>query len=159
MTKKCYNCKYWTECSHNHGSAYDGYCHHPSSYNTIIDGDKSCSNWEDVISKEVREINNYLEWIIKNSDNLSFNLETHRHVGAEVIYTVTHKETKQTLSVVHAWNGHYNITKVNGYDVRHRYAPYSNEVRKVFDYIDSFVKKVCNTEEDKIQQAIDSFKV
>lgn len=161
--KKCYNCKYWTECSHNHGSAFDGYCHHPSSFklttNHFQNGDNTCCNWEDITPKEVREIDNYLEWIIKNSDNLVFNLETYRHVGADIIYTVTNKNTKQTIRVCKSGNGNYNIIEVNGYDVRNRYAPYYKEISKVFNYVDSFVKKTSNTEEDKIQKAIDSFKV
>ena len=158
MTKKCYNCKYWTECSHNHGSSYLGNCYHPSTYNTVINGDETCCNWEDKVTKEFREIETYIEWLVKNSDKLSFDLETKRHVGSDYIYTVTHKETKQSLRVCKSSNGHYSILQVNGYDVRNRYNMWSDKVKEVFNYIDSFVKKVCNTEDDKVQQAIDSFK-
>lgn len=159
MKKHCYNCKYWTECSHNHGSAFDGYCYHPSTYNKITDGEGVCCNWEDEIDKEKREVDMYLNWLIKNSEYLTFEMETHRHLYADIIYTVKHKGTNQSIKVCKESNSHYNIIEVNGYDVKNRYLPYNKEISKVFNYIDSFVKKACDEEDDKIQQAIDSFKV
>ena len=157
MEHKCYNCKHWIECSHNHGSSYSGYCRYKAD--EITDGFDTCNEWEDKITKELREINNFYEWLIKNSEHLSFDMETKRHLKSELIYTVTHKETKQSLSVSKTADNHYSILRINGYKVKHRYSSYSNEIFKIFNFISEYVKKVVDKEDEKIQQAIDSFKV
>lgn len=159
MTKNCHNCKYWTECSHNHGSAWDGYCNHPSSRDKITDGHSTCDNWFDCVPKEMREIDMFIKWLKTNKMNVCITYKTERHPGADMIYTVTHKETNQSFTVCKSANCHYNITNVNGYDTKLRYMNYYIEVRELFNEVLSIMDKICPNNEEQIQQAIDSFKV
>ena len=159
MNKMCYSCKFWIEGSHNHGSACLGCCYHPLSYNEVTNGDDTCDNWEDMTPKEMREIDTYLKWLKKNEANLSIDYMTQRHMGADVIYTVTHNETNQSLTICRSPNGYCNIIEVNGYDTKTRYMAYRVECLEVYNFVNALQKKNRIDNEDEIQKAIDSFKV
>ena len=53
MTKCCGTCKYWTECSHNHGSFIYGNCYNKENlkgkglYEVITEYDNSCEKYDD----------------------------------------------------------------------------------------------------------------
>ena len=52
MTKCCGTCKYWTECSHNHGSFIYGNCYSKENlkgkglYDVITEYDNICEYYE-----------------------------------------------------------------------------------------------------------------
>jgi hypothetical protein len=154
--KKCHTCKHWTECSHNHGSTYNGYCCHSLS-NRITDGDYVCDNWEDKKPKELHELNVYYDWLNRNLDKLSVEIDSHRDAGADIIYTVIHAETKQSIRLCKTSNGIYNILMINEHDVRTRYENYSFEIGTIFRFIDRLRKRICDTLEEQIQEAVNGF--
>jgi hypothetical protein len=93
----------------------------------------------------------------KNPDFV-IDYETQRHIGGDIIYTITYKETNNSIRVCKHYEEIYDILFINGIDVRGRYKGYSSLIKKIFDFVEKFHKKICNkNEEEQIQEAIKEF--
>lgn len=117
-----------------------------------------CDDWENGLPKEAQELIKIYKWLNRKNPDFVIDCETQRRIDADIIYTITYKETNNSIRVCKHYEEIYDILFINGIDVRGRYKGYSSLIKKIFDLVENFHKKICNkNEEEQIQEAIKKY--
>lgn len=161
MQKICHKCKHFSpEKSQYFSKKFlgRGYCFLDVLKPKYTHEHDVCDYWENGLPKEAQELIKIYEWLNRKNPDFVIDYETQRHIGADIIYTITHKETNNSIRVCKHYEEIYDILCINGIDVRGRYKGYSSVIKKIFDFVEKFHKKICNkNEEEQIQEAIKEF--